>query len=108
MGIKRRESHHIDEYVPLENVAVSTFLEQGTSPVSYLDTEMMSGELTAENLSVLLDKGYVFTYLELKPHYVNWTFKLYDLLYKTRHGIDYFLKINHFNNYYVLGLSYYK
>jgi hypothetical protein len=102
LAIKKIDNwQYLNKDVPLESVSVYTFLEQGTSPVAYLDNKMMSDELTAENLAFLLDKGYVFKYLGLKPHHVKWTFELYNLLYKTKNGLDYLLTIDNFGHYYV-------
>ena len=101
-GIKRVSGwEHYNKDLPLESVLVSTFLEQGTSPIPYLYENLMSDELTVNDLKFLLDKGYIFKYLALKPNNVKWTFELYDLLYKTKNGLDYFISIDFFGSKYI-------
>jgi hypothetical protein len=101
-GIKRISNwEYFNKELPLESVLVSTFLDKGTSPIPYLNDHLMSDELIIKDLNFLMGKGYSFKYLALKPNNIKWSFEIYDLLYKTKNGLDYFITIDFFGNQYV-------
>lgn len=73
---------------PFEPTNVSEFLNQGSSQIPFLDSNLMSNDLNAKTLENLLDKGYEFQYLALEAHHLNWTFELFEIIY-TYLGGDY-------------------